>query len=260
MKKWINVLVIVAVLIVVLLFAKDFIIKASVEKGVGVVTGLKLNIGGLNVGILKPIVDIKNLKLFNPGSFPDKTMIDMPEIYVKYDLPAIIGGTIHLPEVRLGLREFVVVKNSKGELNLDALKNVQAQKKGEAKAEEKPAGKAPKIKIDKLALNIGKVIYKDYSKGSTPTVKEFNINLHEVYTNVDDPYKLASLIVVKALIGTPIAALANFDVKGLQGSVGDVLSGAQKTATEAVGKAGKTATQAVDKMKGLLTSPFGSEK
>ncbi|MDD4183577.1 MAG: hypothetical protein PHT53_07150, partial [Candidatus Omnitrophica bacterium] len=244
----------------VLLLAKDLIIKTSVEKGVEIVTGLKLDIGSLNVGIFKPVTDIKNLRLFNPAGFPDKTMIDMPEIYVRYDLPAIIGGNIHLPEVRLGLREFVVVKNSKGELNLDALKNVQAQKKGESKAAEKPAGKAPKIKIDKLALNIGKVIYKDYSKGSTPSVKEFNINLNEVYTNIDDPYKLASLIVVKALIGTPIAALTNFDLKGLTGSVGDITAGAQKMATEAASKAGETATQAVDKMKGLLTNPFGSEK
>ncbi|MCK9614094.1 MAG: AsmA family protein [Candidatus Omnitrophica bacterium] len=270
MKKLVKILIIAVVIIFVLSLAKDIIIKISVEKGVEFVTGLKLNIGSFNVGILRPITAIKNLRLFNPAGFPDKTMIDMPEIYVRYDLPAIIGGKIHLPEVRLVLREFVVVKNSKGELNLNALKSAQAQKKGKT-PEQKTTGKAPKIKIDKLALSIGKVIYKDYSKGGTPDVKEFNINLNEVYTNVDNPYTLANLIVVKALIGTPIAALANFDLKGLQGSVGDAMAGAQKTAstaadkagktaTQAADKAGKTATQATDKVKGLLKNLFGSGK
>lgn len=259
MKRLINVLVITVVVIVALLLAKDVIIKASVEKGVEVVTGLKLSIGSLNVGIFKPAASIKNLKLFNPAGFPDKIMADVSEIYVNYDLPAIMKGTIHLPEVRFGLNEFVVVKNSKGEVNLDALKNVQKQKKG-AQPAEKAAGKAPNLKIDKLVLNIGKVIYKDYSKGATPSVKEYNINLSEVYTNVDDPYQLASLIVVKALVGTPIASLTNFDLKGLQGSVSGVLSGAQKVASTAVEKAGDTAVQAVDTLKKVITSPFKSGK
>jgi len=270
MKKLFIILVALACVILVLLFAKDIIIKTAVEKGVEFVTGLKLNIGSLNIGILKPIADIKNLQLFNPSDFPDRTMVDMPEIYVNYDLPAIIGGKIHLPEVRLALKEFVVVKNSEGKLNLDALKSVQAQKEGKSPSQ-KTAGKAPDIKIDSLKLSIGKVIYKDYSKGGAPDVKEFNINLNESYTNVDDPQALASLIVVKALMNTSIAALTNFDLQGLQGTVGGVLGSAQKMASTAAAtvqatiattqeKAKDTITQASDKMKDLLKNPFDSGK
>lgn len=266
MKKFSTILVILLVVIIVVAFAKDLIIKTSVEKGVEIVTGLKLNIGSLKVGVLKPVVDIKNLKLLNPANFPEKTMVDMPEIYVNYDLPAIMGGKIHLPEVRLALREFVVVKNAKGELNLDTLKNIQAQKTGKA-----PAGKAPEIQIDVLKLSIGKVIYKDYSRGSTPSVREFDVNLNESYTNVNNPYTLASLIVVKALMNTSIASLTHFDLKGLQGSVGGVLGSAQKIASTAVTTAQETAKQAAktaadtaqkatDTVKGVLKNPFGSGK
>ena len=270
MKKFLTILSVVVAVIVILLFAKDIIIKTSVEKGVEFVTGLKLNIGSLNIGILKPIADIKNLQLFNPSNFPDRTMVDMPEIYVNYDLPAIIGGKIHLPEVRLALKEFVVLKNAQGKLNLDALKSVQAQKEGKS-APQKTSGKAPQIKIDALKLSIGKVIYKDYSKGGAPDVKEFNINLNESYTNVDDPQALASLIVVKALMHTSIAALTNFDLKGLQGTVGGVLGSAQKMASTAVAtaqatiataqeKAQGTVTQAQETLKNVLKNPFGSSK
>jgi hypothetical protein len=207
-------------------------------------------------------------------------MVDMPEIYVNYDLPAIIGGKIHLPEVRLALKEFVVVKNADGELNLNALRTVQAQKEGKAPSKSAP-GKAPDIKIDSLKLSIGKVIYKDYSKSSAPDVKEFNINLNESYAHVDDPYALASLIVVKALMNTSIASLTNFDLKGLQGTVGGTLANAQKMASTAMAtaknpiattqeqakravevakKAEGTVQQTADAMKNVLKNPFGSDK
>lgn len=241
MRKLKIALFIVAGVVVVGLIAKDIILKAAVEKGVGIVTGLKLNMRSLHVGILKPVVAIKELSLFNPPGFVDKTMIEMPEIYVDYDLPAIIGGKIHLSEVRLALKEFYVVKNAKGELNLDALKTVQAQKKGEPAKTQKPKaeGKAPGFQIDKLVLSIGKVVYKDYSKGSAPSVKEYQVNLHETYTNVDDPSKLASLIVVKALMGTPIAALSNFDIKGLSGSLGTMENAAKQVTGNVKGALGQ---------------------
>jgi len=278
MKKYLTIAVIAVVVIFVAALVKDLAIKVSVEKGVELVTGLKLKIGSINVGILKPVVHIKNLKLLNPRNFPDRTMIDMPEIYVRYNLPAIIGGKIHLPEVRIALKEFIVVKNSKGELNLDSLKVVEAEKKGEAPSKE-AAGKAPEIQIDSLTLSIGKAVYKDYSKGGEPVVREFNVDLNEKYTNVNDPYALASLIVVKALMNTSISSLANFDLKGLQGTVGDTLGKAEKIASGAVtqvqavaaaagvggatGETAKSAQETVKKtaetLKNVLSNPFGSE-
>jgi uncharacterized protein involved in outer membrane biogenesis len=184
MKKPWKTLLIIIVVIFALSFVKDFVIKTSVEKGVEIVTGLKLNIGSLNVGVIRPVASIRNMRLFNPAGFPDKIMMNISEIYVRYDLGAIIGGKVHLPEVRLGLKEFTVVKNSKGELNLDALKNVQAQKEAKSgaqksgkPAEQKTAGKAPEIQIDKLLLSVGKVVYKDYSKSATPSVKELTLTL-----------------------------------------------------------------------------------
>jgi uncharacterized protein involved in outer membrane biogenesis len=252
MKKLLSVFLVVVVLISVVLLAKDFIIKASVEKGVELVTGLKLNIASLHVGLFKPVARIKNLKLLNPAGFPDKSMIDMPEIYVSYDLPAIIGGKVHLPECRLALKEFVVVKNAKGELNLDALRMVQTKKAVQQPSQKAP-GKAPQIKIDLLKLSIGEVIYKDYSKGGEPVVKKYSINLNESYTNITDPYALANLIVVKALSGTSIAGLTGFDLKGMQKEAADALAGAQKEAKD-------TLNQVSGTLKDVFKNPLGSSK
>ena len=272
MKKSFIILIWIVAALLVLGMAKDLIVKVSVEKGVTMVTGLKLTIGTFKVGIIKTLVGIRNLRLYNPAGFRDRTMADIPEIYVNYDLPAIIGGRIHLPEVRLNVREFVVVKNENGNLNLNSLKVVQAQKKGAAPAEKK-AGKAPEIQIDKLRLTVGRVFYKDYSGGGAPRVQEFDINIDEEYTNINDPYALVSLIVVKSLANTTISRLANFDITGLSGTISGTLGNASAITGKAVDtaqvavkqtqEAAKTAQETVKQTAGalqdILKNPFGGK-
>lgn len=249
MKKIGMIIAIVLAVMLVLSFAKNIIAKTSVSAGVRAITGLKLSMRSMNIGISRTLIAIKALKLHNPTGFPDKLMLQMPEIYVDYDLGALLKKKVHLEELRLNLEEFTVVKNEKGELNLDSLKVVQAQKEG-SKPEEK--GEAPQMQIDRLELKIGKVIYKDYSKGKTPSVKEFDINLDERYENITNPYSLVSLIVVKALMNTTIATLADFDLQGLQSTVSDTLATAQKVVSETATKAKETIKQTSEKTKVIV--------
>jgi len=267
-KKWVIILVYALAAFLVLAVVKDVVIKVVVEQGVGIVTGLKLKMGSFKVGLINTLVDIRNLRLLNPPNFKDRDMVNMPRIYVAYDLPAIIGGKIHLKDIVINLKEFVVVKNEKGELNLDSLKVVQAQKTGE-KPGEKAGGKAPQIQIDRLRLKIGRAVYKDYTASPAPRVTEFNVNIDEEYTNITNPYTLVSLIVVKALTNTSISRLTNFDIKGLSGNISDTLAGAHKMAAETVKKAqeaaqqatdvAKKAQEATDALSGALKNPFGGK-
>ncbi len=238
MNKWLKIAIIVVIALFVLSLTKDLIIRISVEKGIEMVTGLKMRIGSMHVGILSTSVKIRDLKVFNPPQFKDRLMVDMPEIYVDYDLPAIMGGLIHLTEVRLNLRQFTVVKNEKGELNLNSLKVVTAKKKGVA-PESDTEKKAPNIKIDVLDLKIGKAVYKDYTVPGGPSIKEYNVNIAERYTNITNPYSLVSIIVVRALSNTAISNLANFDIGGLRNSVSGALSQAQNIAGQATDAAQK---------------------
>lgn len=248
--------IVVAALIAVTV-GKDLIIKASVEKGVEVVTGLKLTIGGFRTGILASIVDIRDLKLQNPAGFKDRTMADVPGIYIAYDLPAILRGATHLKEVRLDLKEFTVVRNEKGVLNLDSLKVVQAEKEGKRPQE---AAKPREFRIDSLTLRIGKVVYKGYSMGA-PIVREFNLNINEKFSNLSDPYSVVSVVVVKALANTSIANLANFDVRGLSDTVSGSLASAQAVTQQAVATARQTArtvTQAADQAQKAVEETTGA--
>ncbi len=244
MKKLPGIIIGILVVVLLLSMGKDMIIKAAVESGTQMVTGLKLSMQSFQVGAMKSLVGIKGLTLFNPKGYLDKVMLDMPEIYVKYNLPDIIKGTIHLEDMRINLKEFTVVKNEKGELNLNSLKVVKEQKEGKKQQEK---GKVPPMKIDNLELKIGKVIYKDYSKGGAPSVREFNVNINEKYSNITNPNALVALIMVKALTNTTISSLTNFDLKGLQGTVSDTLAKAEKIAAGAAVEAEKMVTQATAK-------------
>lgn len=275
MKKIISsILIIVLAVVIVLSAAKNTVVRISIEKGVEVVTGLPLKMKSLNIGIIKTLVGINGLRLYNPPGYQDKVMLDMPEIYIDYDLPAILGGKIHLKEVRIHLKEFTVVKNADGEVNLNALKPVQeseSAKKTEAAPAAEKKEKDPEMKIDVLDLKIGAVIYKDYSGKGEPSVKEFSINIDERFTDIDSPNKLISLIVVKALMNTTVGRLTDIDLKGLQGQLGDTLAGAQEvtgkaseTAAETTKKAAEAAKETTDAAKdaaetvgGMLKSPFG---
>ncbi len=277
MRKIIIVLVVIVATLFILSIAKDFIIKVAAERGMEIATGVPLRIKSLHLSLTRQLIDIKDIIVYNPRGFSDKIMANAPLIYVNCDVPSLFKGKMHFEDLRINVKEFMVVKNEKGELNLDALAPVKTQqeaKKPAPKKEKKPV----RMQIDNLELAIGKVIYKDYSQGGKPVVREFIVNINERYKNIQDPAKIVSLIIVRALAKTTIAQLANFDIAGLQSTVQDTLRTAQQIvgqagamATETTKKAAETTKEAVgtttkklekttDALKSVLTNPFGSKE
>lgn len=253
MKKPLAPLVILAALVIVIGVAKNVVAKAAIESGVRLITGLTLSLDRMDVGVLNSAVGLWGLKLHNPPGFPDKVMVDLPEIYVHYDLGAFLGGKVHLQEVRLNLRELTVVRDRHGALNLDSLnvvKESKAAKTGTATPAKKAGG--PQIRIDTLELSIGKVVYKDYT-GGAPKVQEFAVNVHERYEHITNPYVLGGIIVSRALMRTTIAKLTNFDLGGLQSLAGAQLQQAGKLVGDAVTSAQALQAEAVKQ----FTAPSG---
>ena len=124
-KKLGIILLVLFVIVLVLAFGKNIMIKTALTSGVKAITGLDLEIDKMNIGLLNTLVDIRGLKLLNPKGFKDNVMIEAPEIYVNYDLGGFFKGKAHFEELRFNLKELVVVRNEQGELNLDSLKGVK---------------------------------------------------------------------------------------------------------------------------------------
>ena len=260
-KGKLNILIIVVAVIAVLVLAKDIFIKIGVETAVKSVTGLPLKIDSLHLGISSSLIDIKGLKVYNPAGFEKEPMVNIPTIFVDYRLGSILKGKIEVNDMKLHLSEFVIVKNSKGEVNLDYLKTLQ---KPAAAKEGAPAQKAPakdmEMQIDNLALKVDKVIYKDYSKGGEPSVKEFKIGIDQTYKDIKNLNAVISIIVVRSLAQTTIANLAGLDLTGVTGAVSDTLKGATDTTKKVLDSTSDTLKGTTENLKGLIKNPFGSKE
>lgn len=234
-------LIALAVAVAGVALAKNLVAKAAVMGGVKAMTGLNLKIRQMDVGVFKSAIGIHGLLLENPSGFPEQVMLDLPDIYVDYDLGAFLQRRVHLEEVRLDLKEFTVIKDQQGRLNLDAL-NVVSESKAPS-VEHKPAERAPEIQIDALQLKIGKVVYKDYAGGGAPNVQEFPVNIDERYEHITNPQALAALIVSRAMMNTAVAKLTGLKLTAIQSQMGAQLQQAAQVMAETAKQLSAAAVQ-----------------
>lgn len=225
-----------------LFLGRNLIVRMALTGGVRVVTGLNLRVGGISIGVFRSAVALKEVRLSNPAGFPDPVMMEMPELFVDYNSAGFLRGKIHLEEVRVDIREFLVERDAKGRLNLDSLTVVKEQKERGRQGKVKQG--RSNLQVDILRLKVGKVVYKDFSKGSPPRVQEFNVRVNEEFRNVTDAPALTALILTKALFKTTISSLTGFDLGPLEdlassafGMAGSVAHGALETTKGVAGKA-----------------------
>jgi hypothetical protein len=238
MKLLMKLVMLVVVVLVVLVLARNVVIKAAMETGARVVAGMPLSIQKFDLDIVHTVVDIEGLLLKNPAGFHDTVLVDIPKIFVAYARASIFSGKVHLKNIEFDMNQFTVVKNEKGELNLDRLKALQGTQKAPAQTTQqksKTQAKPIPIQIDMMRLKIGKVVYTDYS-GGQPSTKEFRINLDQSYENITDLYSVVRLIVLKAMLSSGISNLVNFDIGGLEGTLTGAFTTSTKLAAQAAAK------------------------
>lgn len=172
-------LVILVVAVFLVIFTRNAIVKSILEKGVNEAVGQKIIVGNVDVGIFETKIKFDRFEVYNPSGYTDKFLADIHELYINYALMDIIKGFIHLPELKIDIKEMNVEKDNKGVLNLEHFKGKEA----EAKPEEKK-GEKKKFLINKMDLEIDTIRYRDNTK-TPPDVKELQINFKKTFTNVD---------------------------------------------------------------------------
>ena len=223
MKKWVTILVVCIGFFVVLSVAKNALLQSILTRGLSQATHVPVSIGHLNAQFTKAKIEVKELRIQNPGGFQDRLMLHAPEIAIDFEPAALWKGRMHFQEVRLNLSELVVIRDKNGKTNLDALKPKEAAQP--SKTAPQKTGQAPKLQIDRLHLTVGKVTYKDYSVGPNPVVQEFQIGINNrEYKDIDNPQTLISLIVFETLTRTTLSHLANLDLGLFQQDASGVLS------------------------------------
>jgi hypothetical protein len=256
MRKVLYLIVVLLILVVILHVGKNTVAKFAVTKSVKALTGLKMNIASMDVSIVNTSISMNGMKLFNAPEYSDRIMVYMPEIHVDYNLGSILKGKTHLKEVKIQVKELNVIKSKDKKLNIDALNIVKESKRPEKSYKEKKT----EVMIEKLSLKIGEVMYKDFSLGSKPEVITYDVNLNETFHKITDLNQIGKLILVRALMNTNIANLANFALAPLKSDISETLKQAVKPGTitkELKEESGRAMKKAVEGITKELKLPFG---
>jgi len=236
MKKMLMFIAIAVLGYFTLAFAKDQVLRQVIATTTTAVTGAPTQIKYFSLMVFRQAVHMKGFKMYNPQGFPKEVFVDIPEVEVDLDVGALLKKKLHLQKVTLDLNEMIIIKNKDGELNVDALKIAQTEEKAPPKAEEKKAPEKQSepipIQMDELNLNLGRVIYKDYTKGDPPKIDVYEINLkNKQYKDITSVQQLIFLIMSEPLKHTAIqgakifAAQAIFGVAFLPAGVAVTLIG-----------------------------------
>lgn len=229
--------VIITVIVIIFLIGvsplKATIAKQILSSRIKNIIGLDIFIEDVDLSILKSWIDIKELEVFNPSRFIGQVMVDIPKIYIDYELGDLMKGKIYIKELEINLRELIIVKNANGELNLNLLNVPYPQ--DDQKPGSQSSTKDQLFQIDTVRLQIGKVIYKNYSKGDPPKVKEFDLNIDERYYDIKKSSLLTGLILSKIFLSNiTVARLVYPDIEHLREEIAQAIREADKLSAEAV--------------------------
>jgi uncharacterized protein involved in outer membrane biogenesis len=203
--KWLLRLVILAVVLAVVFFLSlDTILRVVAENRIRAQTGLDAEIGKFHLGLLEPVVTIRNLQLHNPPAFGGTPFLNIPEIYVEYDRDALLKNQLHLTLLRISLGELDIVRNESGQTNLFAL-GVTLPAKGAAGGRQELAEFKQRTGlnfkgIDALNVSVGTVRFIDLKDPRNDREQKIGID-NLVMKNVKTPADLAGLAVLIALRG-----------------------------------------------------------
>ena len=133
--KWlIRLVILAAVLVVILLLARNAILRVYLEHQIRAQTGLDAEIGSFSVGLAEPTVTIRNFRLYNPPAFAGTPFLDIREIHAEYDPAALARHELHITLMRFNLGELDIVKNQAGQTNIFSLGLATPLKKTGGKA------------------------------------------------------------------------------------------------------------------------------
>ena len=189
MKKFFIALGILVFFLVGIAITKDQIIKSVVTSAASRIIGAPVHMDGFSMGIFSSTIHITGFTMNNPSGFPEGMLVSCPKINIIFDRASLFKQKPHFLLVDVELKEMVIAKKKEGKLNVDSLKIVH------------PPKSSPPVpmQIDLLNLSIGRIVYKDYTKGTEPSVRVYDINRHQSYKSIPTVRQLALLVLAEPM-------------------------------------------------------------
>jgi len=220
MKIFARILMVLILVTAVVVLLADRLIARYAKQAIEESTGFGFTMDEFYIGVLKPVIRVKNLTLTNPVDFPHPEAITVRELSMAYDRTSLFSDTIQLRDVVIDVPKVVMVRTPEGS-NFDAI-----SKAGKSKSTEKKGGSAEtpgtptpgdkkaatneparSIHIDELTVRLGEMEVRQYRKDETePTIINIPVDLDRSYSNVTNVEQVAMQL------GSELVVLSGFSL------------------------------------------------
>ena len=117
MPRWLRIglkivlggLAVLLTLLLVGLLSFDWIVKRTIQSQINASGVAEVEIGSLNIGLLRPFLEVRDLKVYGQSQFGGVQLLDMPELRVEYDREALNRQELKLRLVRIRLNELTLM-------------------------------------------------------------------------------------------------------------------------------------------------------
>jgi hypothetical protein len=202
--KWaLRLVLLVIVLAVIFFLSLDSILRLIAEHSIRQQSGLEVQMGKFHLGLTEPVIEIKNLQIFNTKKFGGTPFLSIPEIHAEYDREALSRGLIHVNLLRFNLGELDVVRSQDGQTNIfslgiDSAAVAAARKGGDPWAEFRKKTKLKFQSIDCLNVSVGEFKYLDLQNQKNNREQKIGLD-NCIITNVTSEADLMGLALVVGL-------------------------------------------------------------
>ena len=215
-KLLVGALALVAILLLLGLLSFDWIVKRAIQSRVNSSGMAEVEIGSLDIGLFRPHLQVRDLKVFGQSQFGGVQILDLPELRVEYDREALKRQELQVRLLRIRLNELTLVDGFAGsQTNMfqrlqgySELVNAYTNRLGELTnraelARGQRVGNLTFAGIDRLELTLGRVRFMDLKDPMAEKVAALNIN-RRVLTNLvglQGVAPLATELLVRTTLG-----------------------------------------------------------
>ncbi len=191
--------------VVILWWTRDTLVTWTLRKAIAGTLGVGVRLDRSELGLSNASWRLQNLVLSNPPGFGPGPMVEIPEIFIRYDTTASSSNSVRLAEFRFDLARLNVDVDNSGRTNLMALGQIGGN--GSTRTDPITAG-WQFSGIDRLTLSLGQITFRDARDPARDRVLDLGVT-NRTFENVTSPFQLIPLAIEIGLrsgwnpLGTP---------------------------------------------------------
>lgn len=194
--------------------AKNIIVRVTLEKLVETALGVKVKVDDFDVSFLGHHLRAEGITIENPSGFKNGEFAYINTVNIICNpFDYITDRKITIYFLGVDIDKINIIKDENGDVNLKDFKILHRTDEGQ-----------PHFRVDIFQLSLKDVYYIDYSRPSSPRVKQYKIDMKNyAFENINSFEDVTHIVVWKALANTGIGKAINYTVAPLANNVKDVV-------------------------------------